>query len=125
MYRAVARIRTLIALLLLVAGQWGAMASAQAAPCPRATLRHSAATPPSTTTSGVVAALVPEHHHSSSPVGDLPTAPSASCGSAIALPGRVVDCLLPIPPVEDAPARVTSPPGDPLAGSFFRPPRLS
>lgn len=118
--------RTLIALLLLVAGQWGAMASAQAAPCSRAARRHSAVEATSATSaSGVVAALVSEHHHSSSPFGDLPAAPSSSCGSVTALPERIVDYLLPVPPVEDAPARVASPPGDPIASSFFRPPRLS
>lgn len=127
MYRVVARVRTSIALLLLVVGQLGAAVSAQAVTCPRAALRRSAVAAPSTTpASAAVAAFGSEGHpHTSSPVGELPVPPSTSCGAAIALPERTVECLLPVPPVEDAPARVTSPPGDPFAHSFFRPPRLS
>jgi hypothetical protein len=124
MYRVVARTRTLIALLLLVAGQ---LAAAAQATCPRAALRRSMIAASSTTRSStaVVAFVSERHHHTSSPAGDLPAAPFSSCGSVTALPEQAIEYLPPIPPIEDALARVTSPPGDPFASSFFRPPRLS
>lgn len=126
MYRVVARTRTLIALLLLVAGQLAAAAAAQAT-CPRAALRRSMIAASSTTRASVaVVAFVSEgHHHTSSPVGDLPAPPFSSCGSVTALPEQAIEYRPPTPPIEDAPARVTSPPADPFANSFFRPPRLS
>lgn len=126
MHRVVPRIRILIALLLLVAGQLAAAASAQAI-CPRAALRRSMiAASSATRASAAVAAVVSEHHHhTSAPVRGLPVAASPSCGSTIALPERAIEYVAPTPPIERPRGRVASPPGDPFAGSFFRPPRPS
>ena len=117
MYRVSARIRALVSLLLLVAGQLGLAASARAATCPRAAVRRAAEAAPR---------LVAEHpDRAPAPPGDLPAAPSAGCGFTAALPERTVEHPLPLPAGEDAPPRAASPPGDPFAVSFFRPPRPS
>jgi hypothetical protein len=117
----------LIALLLLVVGQLVAAASAQGATCPRAALRRSAVAAASRIPAFAAAAVfVSERdHHTSLPVGDLPAVPSSICTAVIALPEQGIEYLLPVPSIVDVSSRVASPPGDPFASSFFRPPRLS
>lgn len=130
----VARFRMFTALLLLLAGQLGVVASAQAATCRRAATgqKPSAAARAAADAAHAVpvadrALLSGEHRHDEPPpAGDAAAVPaSTSCTPAAALPERCADLPLHPGPAVRATAWGESPPRDLLLSGFFRPPRLS
>ena len=124
MLRTFAHARLLTALLLLLAGQLGIAASAQATTCPRAALHRAVAAHVASTAS--VDVVGSEHQHSAPATpAEHPAVPSTSCGGVVALPERVVELLLPSRPAGVVSAPPGSPPVDLRATAFFRPPRPS
>jgi hypothetical protein len=113
----------LTALLLLLAGQLGAVASAQAATCRRAEAAGAVGAAPESAAPAAAIRLTDEHRHDAgAPSGEAP-ALASPCVSAAALPGRRAD--VPLHPGRTLPssAWAESPPRDLLLSGFFRPPR--
>lgn len=129
-----ARFRMLTALLLLLAGQLGVVASAQAATCRRAAAgekpsvgARAAAGAAHAAPVAARARLSGEHRHGEPPpAGDAAAIPASTpCTPAAALPERRADLPLHSGPAVRASARGESPPRDLLLSGFFRPPRPS
>ncbi len=128
MLRVVARFRMLTALLLLLAGQLGAAASAQAATCPRAEARQRGAlVVPAAADPGALGVRPADdrRHDVPSPVGESTSLVPTACTSTAALPERPADVPLQPGRTLRSSAWAESPPRDLLLSGFFRPPRPS